>query len=85
MRIGLLRGFIGCVESLVIVGRSVGIQLTWWTTHQTCRLAYIGIKKDPDNKGTCNDHGNHLTLDLETIIALASMTCIANLGTYECH
>ena len=41
---GLLGWFIGCVEFLVVVEWSVGIQLTWWTTHQTCRLAYVGIK-----------------------------------------
>ena len=44
---GLLGGFIGCVESLVDMWWSVGIQLTWCFAHQACRLAHVGIKKEP--------------------------------------
>ena len=40
-----------CIPSLVIVEWNVMIQLTWWTTHQTCRLAYVGIKKEPTTSG----------------------------------
>ena len=42
---GLLAGFIRCVENLVIVGWSIGIQLTRCTIHQTWRLVDVGIKK----------------------------------------
>ena len=42
---------IGCVESSVIVGWSVGIQLIGWTIHQVWRLAYIGITKEPTTSG----------------------------------
>jgi hypothetical protein len=67
---------------LAIVGWSIG--MTSWTVHQTCRLAYVGYKKGNNNKWTY-DHADHLMVDLETIIALAFMTYIANLDAYECH
>jgi hypothetical protein len=41
-------------------------------------------KKGNNNKWTY-DHADHLMVDLETIIALAFMTYIANLDAYECH
>ena len=51
LRFGLLGGFIRCVKNLVIVGWSIGVQLTWWTIHQTWTLVYVGIKKG-NNKWT---------------------------------
>jgi hypothetical protein len=47
-------------------------------------LAYVGIKKEPTNKGNY-DPTYHLMVDLETIIALASMTYIEDLDAYELH
>ena len=45
-------------KKLVIIGWSIGIQLTLWVVHQTWTLAYVGIKK-ANNKWTYN-LTNHL-------------------------
>ena len=85
--LGFLWRFIRCVENLVIVALSIGIQFHWWIVHQTWKLAYVGIKKELSNKWTY-DYINHLMKNLGTLIALASMTYIigvVDLNAYELH
>ena len=48
------------------------------------KIGLCWYKNGTDNKWTY-DLIDHLTMDLETIIALASMTYIADLDTYELH
>ena len=45
---------------------------------------YVGIKKGPTTSGL-NDLTDHLMVELEIIIALASMTCIVDLDAYGLH
>ena len=52
--------------------------------NQAWKLVYVGNKKGTNNKWTY-DLTNHLMVDLETIIALASMTYIVDLDAYELH
>ena len=47
-------------------------------------MVYVGIKKGTNNKCTY-DLIDHLMVDLETIIALASMTYIVDLDASELH
>ena len=44
-RFGLLGGFMTSIENLVIIGWSVGIQLTWWTVHRTWKICLCWLKK----------------------------------------
>ena len=74
-------GFIGCIENVVIVGWSIGIQLTWWTVDQTWRLVY---QKGTNNKWTY-DPTYDLMVKLETIIASASLAYIVDTNAYKSH
>ena len=44
-------GFMACVGNLMIVGWSLGVQLTWCVIHQTWRSIYVGMKKIPTISG----------------------------------
>jgi hypothetical protein len=68
-------------DGMVIIWWSVEIQLSWWTIHQTCGLAHVGIKKGTNNKWTY-DQTSHLMVSLETTIACSSYS---NLDIRECH
>ena len=61
----------------------LGIQSTRWTVHQTWRLVYVGIKKGTNK--WIYDLTDHLMVDLETTIALASMTYIIDSDVNELH
>ena len=60
-----------------------------WQCHQTLQyFFYIGLcwyQKGTDNKWTYVDRTDRLVVDLEPIIALDSMTYIADLDAYELH
>jgi len=76
-----LGGFIGCIESMIIVGWSIGIQLTWWTVNQTWRLVY---KKETNNNWTY-DPTYDLMVNLEIIIASTSLAYIVDTNAYKSH
>ena len=74
----MLGGFLRNVENSIIVGWHIEIQLIGWIFHQTWRLVYVGQKKVTNDKWTY-DLTDHLMVDLETIIVLASTTYIIDL------
>ena len=76
--------FVWCIQNLVDVGWSIGIQLAWWTIHQTWRLAYVGIKKEP-TISELTILQIHLMIHLETKTPIASKTSIVDLDAYELH
>ena len=80
---GLLKGLIGYIENLVIVGWSRDpIDLMDHPSNMEIGLCWY--KKETNNKWTY-DLMDHLMVDLETIIASTFITCIVNLGAYELH
>jgi len=73
-----------CLQILVILAWNIAIQLTWWTRQPNTEIGSCWYQQGTNNKWTY-DLTNHLIVDLETIIALASMTYTRNFDGYMRH